>query len=207
MTVARSTQTEVVVQNSTLWLSAVFGVLGLSLLAAAFSSGEKRLITAALAMAGFAVLCLSKYTFVFDATQRMVRWQTLRFGKRGAGSMPFSEVKDVVLQSAPAQSGRVTYRLAMLTGEGAMPLSSGYGDTRARCLATQSQIMQLLRPGQSGAAPKPAGSIAEQLDSSMRTLLAQGRKIDAIKLLTSAGMDLTEAKQWADEVEKQMQVR
>lgn len=206
MTVQRNPETELVVQNSTLWLSAVFGVMGLILLAAAFSSGDKRLAGPALVMGVFAVLCLSKYTFVFDSTQRMVRWQTLRFGKRGAGSMPFDEVKDVVLQSEPGKSGRPTYRLAMLTANGSIPLSSGYGDTSDRCLALQSQIRQVLRPGQTVAATAPATSIAANLDSSVRTLVAQGRKIDAIKLLTSTGMNLTEAKQRADEIEKQMQV-
>ena len=120
--------------------------------------------------------------------------------------MPFDEVKDVVLQSEPGKSGRPTYRLAMLTANGPMPLSSGYGATSDRCLALQSQIRQLLRPGQTVAATAPAESIAANLDSSIRTLVAQGRKIDAIKLLTSMGMNLTEAKQRADEIEKQMQV-
>ncbi|MFZ0864947.1 MAG: hypothetical protein WAN18_30130 [Candidatus Sulfotelmatobacter sp.] len=205
MTVQRNTEGVLVVQNSTLWLSAVFGVVGLVMIAAAFFSGDKRLAAPALVMGLFAVLCLSKYTFVFDSTQRMVRWQIMRFGKRRAGSMPFDDVKDVVLQSEPGKSGRPTYRLAMLTAEGSMPLSSGYGDTSDRCLALQSQILQLLRPGQTVAATAPATSIAAHLDSSVRTLVAQGRKIDAIKLLTSTGMNLTDAKQRADEIEK-MQV-
>jgi len=178
MTVQRNTDTVVVVQNSTLWLSAVFAVVGLIVLAAALSAGDKRLAGPALVTGVFAVLCLSKYTFVFDATQRMVRWQTLRFGKRGAGSRPFDEVKDVVLQSEPGKSGRPTYRLAMHTAKGSIPLSSGYGDTSDRCLAPQSQIRQLLRPGQTVVAMAPAESIAANLDSSIRTLVAQGRKID-----------------------------
>ena len=205
MTVQRNTEGVLVVQNSTLWLSAVFGVVGLVMIAAAFFSGDKRLAAPALVMGLFAVLCLSKYTFVFDSTQRMVRWQIMRFGRRRAGSTPFDDVKDVVLQSEPGKSGRPTYRLAMLTAEGPMPLSSGYGDTSDRCLALQSQILQLLRPGQTVAATAPATSIAAHLDSSVRTLVAQGRKIDAIKLLTSTGMNLTDAKQRADEIEK-MQV-
>ena len=204
MTVERNTETVLVVQNGTLWLSAVFGVVGLIVLAAAFSAGDKRLAGPALVTGVCAVLCLSKYTFVFDSTQRMVRWQTLRFGKRGAGSMPFDEVKDVVLQSEPGKT-RPTYRLAMLTANGSMPLSSGYGDTSDRCLAMQSQIRQLPRPGQTAAATAPATSIAANLDSSIRTLVAQGRKIDAIELMTSMGMNLTDAKQRADEIEKQMQ--
>ncbi len=206
MTVQRNTETELIVRNSTLWLSAVFGVLGVIALAAAFSVGDKRLARPALVMAGCAVVCLSKYTFVFDPTQRIVRWQTLRFGKRGAGSMPFDEVKDVVLESEPGKS-RPTYRLALLTLNGSIPLSSGYGDTSDRCLALQSKIRQLLRPGQPAAATAPAASIAAHLDSSIRTLVAQGRKIDAIKLLTSMGINLTDAEQRTDEIENQMQGR
>ncbi len=202
--VQRNTDGEVVVQNSTLWLSAVFVVLGLIMVGAAFSSGDKRLFRPAVAMAVFAVLSLSKYTVVFDATQRMVRWKIMRFGRRKAGSMPFDAVKDVVLQSEPGKSGRPTYRLAILTAEGPMPLSSGYGDTSERCLALQAQILQLLRPGQAvAAAAAPASSIAAHLESSARTLVAGGRKIDAIKLLTSMGMNLTEAKHRVDEIEKQ----
>jgi len=206
MKIQRHTDAVLVVQNSTLWLSAVFGVIGLILLAAAFSAGNKRVAVPASVMAVCAVLCLSKYTFVFDSTQRMVRWQTLRFGKSRAGSMPFDEVKDVVLESAPSTSGRPTYRLAMLTAKGSIPLSSGYGDTSGRCLALQSQIMQLLRPWHAAGATAPAMSISVHLDSSIRTLVAQGRKADAIKLLISTGMNLTDAKQRADDIERQMQV-
>ncbi len=43
MTVQRNTEGVLVVQNSTLWLSAVFGVVGLVMIAAAFFSGDKRL--------------------------------------------------------------------------------------------------------------------------------------------------------------------
>ena len=159
MTVRRPTDPVLVVQNSTLWLSAVFGVMCLILLAAAFSSGDKRLAGPALVAGGCAVRCLSKYTFVFTSPQRMVGWQTFCFGKSGAGSVPFDEVKDVVLQSEPGKSGRPTYRLAMLMAKGAMPLSSGYGDTSDWCLALQSQIRQLLRPGQIAAATPRRGGI------------------------------------------------
>ncbi len=95
----------------------------------------------------------------------------------------------------------------MLTANGPIPLSSGYGDTSDKCLALQSHIRQLLKPGQTIAAAAPATSMAAHLDSSVRALVAQGRKIDAIKLLTSAGMNPTDAKQRTDEIEKQMQVR
>ncbi len=191
-----------VVQNSTVWLSVVCGVIITILIYAAFASGDNRLFRPALFLGLFFVAFLSKYKFVFDATQRMVRWQIMRFGWRRAGSLPFDAVKDVVLQSEPG-SGRPTFRLALLTAEGPMPLSSGYGGTSDRCLATQSQILQLLRPGQSPAATAPATSIAASMDSSVRTLVAEGRKVDAIKLLTSMGISLTEAKQQVDEIEKQ----
>jgi hypothetical protein len=194
-----------VVHNSTVWLSAVFAVIGAILIYAAFASGDNRLFRPALFVGVFAVVFLNKSTFVFDSTQRTVRWQIMRFGWRSAGSLPFDTIKDVVLQSAPGRSGRFTYRLAMLTAEGPMPLSSGYGDNSERCLARQSQILQLVRPGQATAATAPPTSIAASMDSSIRTMVAQGRKIDAIKLLTSMGMNLTEAKQRVDEIEK-MQV-
>jgi len=108
MGVQRNAEGVLVVRNSTLWVSAMFGVLVVILIGAAFSSGEKRLYRPAAVMAGFAVLCMSKYTFVFDATQRTVRWQTMRFGRRKAGSMPFDAVNYVVLQSEPGKSGRPT---------------------------------------------------------------------------------------------------
>ena len=108
MGVQRNAEGVLVVRNSTLWVSAMFGVLVVILIGAAFSSGEKRLCRPAAVMAGFAVLCMSKYTFVFDATQRTVRWQTMRFGRRKAGSMPFDAVNYVVLQSEPGKSGRPT---------------------------------------------------------------------------------------------------
>jgi hypothetical protein len=70
MGVQRNAERVLVVRNSTLWVSAMLGVLVVILIGAAFSSGEKRLYRPAAVMAGFAVLCMSKYTFVFDATQK-----------------------------------------------------------------------------------------------------------------------------------------
>lgn len=198
----RDPEGTIVVQNSTVWLSVVCGVIIAILIYAAFASGDNRLFRPALFLGLFFIAFLSKYTFVFDATQRMVRWHIMRFGWRRAGSLPFDAVKDVVRQSEPGK-GRPTYRLAILTAEGAMPLSSGFGGTSDRCRATQSQILQLLHPGQAPAATAPATSIAASMDSSVRTLVAEGRNIDAIKLLTSMGINLTEAKQRVDEIEKQ----
>ena len=82
MVAQRKTEGVLVTQNSTVWLSVLCGVIIAILIYAAFASGDNRLFRPALFLGMFFVVFLSKYKFVFDSTQRMVRWQIMRFGWR-----------------------------------------------------------------------------------------------------------------------------
>ena len=79
--------------------------------------------------------------------------------------------------------------------------SNGYAELR-------SQILGFIRPGLAGAPPDTdvnADGIPADLDSSIRSLLNQRRKIDAIELLRSRGrIGLTEAVKRIDAVDKNM---
>ena len=74
-------------------------------------------------------------------------------------------------------------------------VSDGYAALRGR-------ILEFVRPGSQSAAAHIVGAAAESLESSLRALLRQGRKMDAISLLRSTEkMSLTDAMKRIDAIE------
>lgn len=208
MKVVRQTETELVLGDSTLGFAALMGAAAVFLAYGAVSTGKKSTLFPAALFVLFAFFCLRKTTIVFDSVRRMANWHRLRYFIRSSGSIPYDDIKDIVIEtSTGGTAGRATYRLAILTQQGSWPMSDGYGGNSDRCAALAKEIRQVLRlvPLTTTAAAQQSATDVGDLDGSIRALLAQGRKIDAIVLLRSTkDLDLTAAKQRVDEIEKQM---
>ncbi len=152
--VVRHTETELVVQESTFWLAALTGAAVPFLVYGTIVTGQKGTLIAAGVFLFFAFLSLSKITVVFDSVRRIADWKRFRYLRTWTASIPFDEIKDIVLQSSLSnQGGRSTYRLAILTAQGSRPFSEGYGSNRDIYTSTRTEILQFLKPGTT---PAPA---------------------------------------------------
>lgn len=202
MKITRQTGTELVVADSTLWIAALCVAGSLPLLGMGIAHRHLRLIAEALPWWLFAVVWLRRTRVVFDRTRGTVDWQRLRYFQYASGSLPLSRLSAINIETTlGGRSGANTYRLALATPEGSFPFSDEYSGGRMRCERVRDAILEFLTSGAGGelALSEAAGSAAaapgaEETDSSVRALVAAGRRIEAIELLRrNQGMSLGEA--------------
>ena len=201
MRVTRQTATELVLQDSWLWIAWVFAIVSLPVL---YSGTFLESRTGNFIMGGFLLLCalviVRKSRFVFDARERVVRWRQILMFRTSAGSLPFDDVRGIGIESFEGEGQ--TYRLTILTAAKPVPLSSGYSCGKAKYTNLRTTIATFLNlePGSQEGAIEMAPSVLE--------LIRAGRKIEAIRLLRSMKeMSLLDAKRIVDEVERGSQIK
>jgi hypothetical protein len=187
MRVKSQTPQELVVEDSSLWFS--YLCAGSALFIIYFSIREDKingLLTASFFLFS-AIVAASRTTFTFDAMQRVVRWRGKKFFKVKSGTIPFDDITDIGTESSDSDGG-TCYRLTILTREGCVPMAYGYSGSADAYAALRQQILDFVRPGSYTPSPPPgilSSGIPADLEPSIRSLLAQGRKIDAVTLLRS----------------------
>ena len=192
----RHTATELVVEDSCLWIAGVLAVAALSLFYAGAFVGNK----GSYVVGGFLLLCAllaaRKSRFVFDARERVVRWTNLLILRTSTGSLPFDDIRGIGIETFAGAGDSPTYRLTILTSRKPIPLASAYGSGKEKYTNLRKTIATFLNL-EIGSQEGAAG-----LEPSVLELVRAGRKIDAMKLLRSMKkMSLLDAKRIVDEVE------
>lgn len=169
---------------------------------AAVQAKPKAFIVAGLFLL-FALMLLRRETVVFDAGQQQVRWKRLRVFKVATGTLPFSEIKGIGVEATSDANRGLTYRLTILTADKPLPMSDVYGNSDKHYESLKAEILQFLHLENAEAASQANAGVAD--DASLRSLLSQGRKIDAIQMLRRAeNLSLTEAVRRIDEIDEKM---
>lgn len=200
MKIVRQTSTELIIRDSTLWLSGIFVGAALFLLYFAVFQGQRKAIVGMAVMLMIALVWARRSTFTLNAATQRVDWTRLRWLRTTSGTIPFSDVRGVDLQTTTSDKGITIYRLALATPQGTVPMSDEYSSGHQHIDALRDTIQQFMQPAASGvgsaftAAANPDAARTAALNSSVRGLLQQGRKVDAILLVQrSEHLDLTEA--------------
>lgn len=144
------------------------------------------------------LLSLHNSTFVFNAKTQSIQWTRQRMFRKETGSIAFSEIQNIVLETTTGDD-RPRGRLAITTATDTMPMSDGYSASRDDAATICATLLNFIRPAP--AAKSPTANVintdafrTQQLNDSIRLLLRQGKKIDAILLVQrSEHLDLTEA--------------
>ncbi len=206
MRITRHTAQELVVVDSALGISAVLFLASLPLLYVATRPGKiGALFGACLFLLG-AVVWIRKTTFTFDAGEQRVRWQGRKVLKVENGVIPFGEITGIGTETTFGSNGSNTYRLTIVTRAGLVPLAYTYGGNRQKYVSVREEIMRFLHmeAPEPKDAPRPEGAVGID-EASVRSLLSQGRKIDAVSLVrSSAGLGLTEAVRLVEEINARM---
>jgi hypothetical protein len=186
-----------VVVDSCFWLAAVCLIAAIFPIYAAIVSGKITTFAGAFFCLLFSVVWLRKSTFVFDATQRVVRWKRLRYFATSGGTISFNDIRDIVIETTQNRSGTL-YRLAITTLSASVPLADAYSGGSDKYARLREEILGFVKPQ----ASMPGAGDAQDLKSSVRELLLQGRKIDAVALLRNAeDLDFTVATERVEEIE------
>jgi len=191
MRITSQSPTELVVKDSSLGISAICAGTAVALMFFRLAKAQPNMFLVAALYLLFAFLADCRTTFTFDAIQQVVRWRGRKFFRNQSGTIPFSDITDITVEALSSHSGGVTHRLAILTVNGSTPMSftySGIGNFEQ----TRAAILAFLHPGMECQTRQHFDAAA--LESSIRSLLLQGRKIDAVTLLrTREQIGLTEA--------------
>ena len=202
MKILRQTETELVVQDSSIWMGVLLAACAFLPLYIAISQHEHRLFLAFGCLTLFAIPWIRRSTFTFDAATQSIRWARLRYLWTRTGSLSFSDVQSVDMQSTLSGQANVTiYRLALVIAQGPVPMSDVYSSGENQFTSVRDAIQRFLRIDPNSATP----SLATGLDISIRALLQQGRKLDAIQLLRNTEkLSLTAATQRIDAIDASM---
>jgi hypothetical protein len=201
MHVVRETASELVTKDSTVWASVLCAMVAVAVACFAAARSEPRNLLISAIFFLFALPFVRTVEFTFNSFERVARWRGRKLFKTEVGSVLFDEITGVGTETTSGSEGGLCYRLSILTAQGSIPMAYTYNGGEEHYSRLRERILAFIRPG----APIPqdptgAGGLAS--DASIRSLLRQGRKIDAIELLrSSASMSLTEATQRVEAID------
>jgi hypothetical protein len=205
MHVIRKTNQELVILDSSIWIS-VF-------LLCVSSFAAYRLIVQESDKTGFWLLGIfllfvllfwRREVVVFDAARQQALWRRRRLFKVATGTIPFSDIIGIGLESISAGNS-LSYRLAILTRQSSAPMSDSYEGNLQKYEKLKQEILEFLGlPGEKPDSPGPLPSGIDE-EVSVRSLLKQGRRIDAIQLVRATQkLGLAEATDRVATIYKQM---
>lgn len=205
MHVTRKTNQEMVVLDSSIWIS-IF-LLCASLFAAYRLSIQHN--TGGFLSLGFMLLFVllfwRKEVVVFDAARQQATWTRRRIFKVATGTIPFSEISGINLEATSSKNDVLLYRLAIVTAQGSVPMSDSYAGNLQKYEKLRQDILEFVNPKLAQAESNAAQAGSFDYEASIRSLLQQGRKIDAIHLLrTTQKLSLVEATDRIAAISKQM---
>lgn len=223
MHIQRQTPMELVLQGGTRWMAFVFVPSGILV---GVSSVEKHkplglLVTAFFFF--FAAAFFRHSTFTLDKMQRIARWRRFTVLKNETGSIPFDAIRDVIIDAQAGDHNSASYRLILVTLNDRIPMDNVLQSGRIEHYEQmRQQILEFVGLSSAIHAAEPGllldgvpnvrssslrnDGIPADLEPSLRALLSQGRKIDAIELLRSRQyMGLADAKSRVDSLANAMQ--
>ena len=190
MHVVRKTNQELVVVDSTIWISVILLCVCAVPAYEVITRHERAPFFFLCILLLFVLVSWRREAVTFDAARQEVRWYRRRAFKAANGTLPFSEVKGITIDSRSTDSrGDQAYRLTMLTTGLPVPMSDIYAGNWSRYDGLRTQILEFLHLD---ATELSAPGLADE--TAIRSLLMQGRKIDAIARLRSCqNISLAEA--------------
>ena len=139
-----------------------------------------------------AVLLFRRDRVVFDEAEKRVRWRKWSLAKTSSGEIAFDDIVDVTMESINTTDGGGSYRVALRTPDGWLHLTETYSGHADDMRPVVSRIRTII--GLKGNRPT---------DGDTASLLAQGRKIDAVRQLReTGGPDLANARARVEAVER-----
>ncbi len=151
------------------------------------------LIGTAFFLLGFLVT-YERTRFEFDPGLGLVRWFRIRIFATQHGSLPFTRVKSVIIQTALGSDAvSPSCRVTLVTDQGELPLTIAYsGGMQVEYEAIAARIRTVLRLNSSS---------SDMVMDSIHAALIQGRKIEAIRLVRlHKGFSLTEATRFVEQL-------
>lgn len=132
-------------KSSSLWIAGICAIAAVLLFWAGFAFARGGTLAVAVLFLAFALAWLRESVWVFDPERGMARWNRMRFFTVSSGEIAFSEISEAVIQSSASdRGGAATYRLALRTSHGEIPLFDAYSGDQARYVEVRDAIERAL---------------------------------------------------------------
>jgi hypothetical protein len=183
----RKTNQDLAFVDSTIWLSVL--LLGFSIFAAyrSYVTGSRGGFLAVGFLLLFSFLFWRREIVTFDAGRQQAEWTRRRAFAVASGTVPFSEITGIGMETTSGSHGEIMYRLTILTQDKPVPMSDVYSANQRHYESLRQEIMTFLHLDSDQAKPAqgadPVGGVDDE--ASVVSLLRQGRRIDAIQLVRS----------------------
>jgi len=208
MHIASQTPQQLVVKDDMRWVSLLMVACTVIIIFFCIAQNKPNGLYGASIFLLVAMVADRKTTFTFDAMQRFVFWSGHKFLKTESGTIPFDDITDIGIEITSGAEEGTSYRLSILTANGSVPMAYAYTGSSNACASPQKNILDFVKPG----SPRPSQGTGElssgipaDLAPSIRSLLQQRRKIDAITLLReNEKIGLTEAVKRVNEMDRKM---
>jgi hypothetical protein len=188
MHVVRKTNQELVIVDSSVWVSIFLSCVTLFFLYRIIimkAGPANYLVPGFLGL--FALLFWRKEVVVFDSGRQQALWNRRRLFRVASGTVPFSEISGIGMESTSAKNNVLVYRLTILSRQGPVPMSDNYAGGPQKYEKLKQEILEFLKldSGETSSASDSSLSGGTDDEASIRALLIQGRRIDAIQLVRS----------------------
>jgi len=187
MHVTRRTNQELVLLDSSIWIS-VF-LLCVSTFVAyrvILRSNPRGMLLDGLFLI-FILLFWRKEVVAFNSGTQQATWTRRRLFNVATGTIPFSDITGIGVETTSAKNGVLVYRLAILTAQGTVPMADSYAGDQQKYEKLKQEILDFLKLDSSENRNNFTSASSTGIDdeASIRSLLQQGRRIDAIQLVRS----------------------
>lgn len=208
MHIVRKTNQELVIADSSIWLSIFLSCVTLLLLyrTIIIQAGPVYYL-----VVGFIGLCAllfwRKEVVIFDSGRQQALWNRRRLFRIASGTVPFSDIAGIGLETTSTKNNVLMYRLAILTLQGSVSMSDNHAGDLQNYEKLKREILEFLKldSGEMKSAPDSALSGGIDDEASVRSLLRQDRRIDAIQLVRSTRkISLAEATDQVNAIYHQM---
>ena len=110
MKIVGQSPNELVVRDSSLWLSAIFIAAALLLLYFFVVQGDRRALVAMAVTLALALVWARRSTFTFNAATQRIDYTRLRWLRTASGTIRFSDVQAIDIQAMSGDNGTTIYR-------------------------------------------------------------------------------------------------
>lgn len=147
MKILRPSETELVVEENSVWITVLLALASLPILSTGMHPGSHGNLGTGVFFLLCALLFLRHSTFVFDGARQVVRWKRLRLFRTSSGEIPFRDITAINMDCTTGRLGSSRkYRLTLSTRTASFPLSDRYSSGRAESSSRKEAIQQFIRP-------------------------------------------------------------
>ncbi|MGA2349293.1 MAG: hypothetical protein ABSF70_02585 [Terracidiphilus sp.] len=146
MHILRKTNQELVIVDSSILVSIFLSCVALLFLyrTIVIQAGSVYYVVAGF-IGIFALLFWRREVVTFDSGRQQAMWNRQRLFRIASGTIPFSDIAGIGLETSSAKNNVLVYRLVILSSHGSIPMSDNYAGNLQNYEKIKREILEFLK--------------------------------------------------------------